>query len=31
LDLSRAAFGTIASLRTGVVDVRYEVLGASGM
>jgi rare lipoprotein A len=31
LDLSRAAFGTIANLRTGVVDVRYEVLGANGM
>ncbi len=26
LDLSRAAFGTIASLDKGVVDVRYEVL-----
>jgi rare lipoprotein A len=26
LDLSRAAFGSIASLSSGVVDVRYEVL-----
>jgi rare lipoprotein A len=26
LDLSRAAFGAIANLGTGVVDVRYEVL-----
>jgi rare lipoprotein A len=27
LDLSRAAFGQIASLDAGVADVRYEVLG----
>jgi rare lipoprotein A len=30
LDLSRAAFGAIANLGVGVVDVRYEVLAPAG-